>query len=304
MALLVLAQAVAAGAAARPPAGELLLDLADPVIAVKVGRVPLRLRVALDQKRLIELNPAAVERLRADPPNRKFRFEPGFAALVGRETLEGIEAAAPITLNGRKMIVLVASHGRECCAGVDGEIGIGLLPYATIRWVRARAPDPGHSADFLIDDDGEHGPQTMLRVGSDSLFVQFSFGRPDSVATAAGGAILARAYGGRLTEASGPAVAAFGVARPTAMLRFSRLVTLAGFRFDQLPVRTADFAGHFAFPADEPQPGDIVVKRKVDQQAAWPMVLIGRDRLDRCTEALFDTTARKLTLRCAFDGAT
>lgn len=304
-ALLVLAQsAAAAKAVPPPPTGELSLDLADPVISVKIGQVPLRLRVALEQKRLIELNPDAAERLRADPPSNKFRFEPGFDALVGRETLRGIEAAAPITLNGRKMVVLVASHGRDCCPGVDGEIGIGLLPYATIRLVRPGAPDPGHSADFLIDDDSERGPQTMLRVGGDSLFVQFSFVRPDSVATAAGGAILARSYGGRLTQASGPAVAAFGIARPTAMLSFPRVITLAGFRFDRLAVRTADFAGHFEFPVDHVRAGDIIVKKKVDQQAAWPMVLIGRDRLDRCSEALFDTVARKLTLRCAFDVAT
>jgi len=290
--------------AAPPPAGELSLDLADPVISVKIGRVPLRLRVALEQKRLIELNPDAAERLRANPPHRDFSFGPGFEALVGRETLQGIEAAAPITLNGRKMVVLVASHGRDCCAGVDGEIGIGLLPYAMIRFVRAGAADPGHEADFLIDDDGERGPETMLRVGGASLFVQFSLGRSDSVATAAGGAILARAYGGRLTQASGPAIAAFGIARPTAMLSFPRGITLAGFRFDQLAVRTADFAGHFDFPAQPAQAGDIIVKKKVDQQAAWPMVLIGRDRLDRCTEARFDSIARKLTLRCAFDVAT
>lgn len=308
--ILALALAVMPGSGAarkpdipRPPTGELLLDMAEPVITLDIGRVKLRLRVGLEQKRLIELNPDAAERLRADPPYRAFAFEPGFEAQVGRETLKGIQTAVPVTINDRKLIVQVASHGRDCCAGVDGEIGMGLLPYATIHFVRTGAGDPGRSADFLIDDDSEHGPQATLSVGSTSMFVQFSLDRPDSVATASAGAILARAHRGRLESTGGPVVAAFGIERATAMLSFPRPVDVAGFRFGKLPVRIADFAGRFDFPADPTEPGDIVIRKKTDQQAAWPVVMIGRDRMDRCSEALFDTVAHRLTLRCAFDGA-
>ena len=289
--------------AQRPPTGELLLDIADPVILLRIGRVPLRLRVGLEQKRVIELNPDAAERLRADPPSRAFRFEPGFEAQVGRESLAGIEAAAPVTINDRKMIVLVASHGRDCCAGTDGEIGLGLLPYATIRFVRTGASTPDRSLDFLIDDSGEHGPQATLQMGGKPLFVQFAFDRSDSVATASAGAILADAHGGRLSAVDAPDIGAFGIARPVALLRFPRPVEIAGFLYAQLPVRTADFAGNFDFPAAPGEAGDIVVRRKVEQQRAWPMVLIGRDRLDRCSEASFDTIAHRLTLRCAFEPA-
>lgn len=304
--LLALAGIAAAGStrAAKPPpppTGELLLDMTDPVLAVSIGAVPLRLRVGLEAKRLIQLNPDAAARLEASPPDRKFHFEPGADAQIGRETLKGVEAAAPITLNKRKMMVTVASHGRDCCEGVDGEIGIGLLPYATIRFARAGIADPGHSIDFAIEDDDETGPETAVPVGRGAIRVQFAFGRADSVATSSAGALLAQAHGGRLTE-SAPTVAAFGIVRPTAMLDFPRAVTIAGFRFDQLRVRTADFAGNVAFPADPAHDGDILVRKKVEQQPAWPVVLIGRDRLDSCSEALFDTVAKRLTLRCAFDG--
>ena len=284
-----------------PPTGELLLDMADPLIAVTIGKVPLRLRVGLEAKRLIELNPEAAARLAASPPDRKFRFEPGAEAQIGRETLKGVEAAAPITINKRKMIVTVASHGRDCCAGADGEIGIGLLPYATIRFVRAGMADPGRSADFAMTDDDETGPETALISGKVTIRVQFALGRAESVATSSAGALLAQAHGGRLSE-SAPTVAAFGIARPTATLAFPRPIAIAGFRFDQLRVRTADFAGKIAFPADRADSGEILVSRKIEQQRAWPVVLIGRDRLDRCSEALFDTIGKRLTLRCAFDG--
>lgn len=284
-----------------PPTGELLLDMDDPVIAVSIGDVPLRLRVGLEAKRLIQLNPEAAARLEARPPDPAFRFEPGAEVHIGRETLKGVEAAAPVTINKREMIVTVASLGRDCCAAVDGEIGLGLLPYATIRFVRAGMADPGQSADFAIEDDDEAGPEARMRVGKADMLVQFSLNRAESVATSSAGALLAQAHGGRLTE-SAPTIAAFGIERPTAMLDFPGPVPIAGFRFDRLRVRTADFAGDVAFPADPAEDGDIVVQKKVVQQRAWPVVLIGRDRLDRCSEARFDAIAKRLTLRCDFDG--
>ncbi|KRB86602.1 hypothetical protein ASE00_07910 [Sphingomonas sp. Root710] len=300
---LVLAIMTAAASAKKPPppTGQLRLDMDNPVIELRIGDVPLRLRVGLEAKRLIQLNPAAAARLEASPPDERFRFEPGADAQIGRETLKGVEAAAPIEINERKMIVTVASNGRDCCAGVDGEIGIGLLPYATIRFARPAMADPGQSADFRIDDNDEQGPQAPVRVARSDILVQFSLNRADSVATSSAGALLARAHGGRLSEGA-PTVAAFGIERPTATLGFAQPVSIAGFRFDQLRVRTADFAGNIAFPADPAEDGDIVVQKKVEQQRAWPVVLIGRDRLDRCSEALFDTIAKRLTLRCAFDG--
>ncbi|ATE65630.1 hypothetical protein COO09_17380 [Rhizorhabdus dicambivorans] len=300
MLLLALVALPTAAGAKRPlpPTGELLLDMAEPVIETKIGDVKLRLRVALDQKRLIELNPDAVERLKADPPSRRFRFENGLDAYVGREPLPSIEATAPIKLNGRKMLVTLSSHGRPCCAGVDGEIGIGLLPYATIRFVRAGQAPADRSADFLIDDNDVHGPQASVPVGRRSINILFSLERPESFASSSAGAILAREYGGKLTD-GGRMVAAFGIERPISMLRFRQPAPVAGFVYKNLPVRTADFAGREEFPSDPDDPDDIVVKRRVKQQDAWPVVMIGRDRTDRCSEALYDTIAKRLTLRCS-----
>lgn len=307
LAPVLMAAALAAGpspaAGPKPPppfTGELRLDMDEPVIDVMIGEVPLRLRVALDQKRLIELNPAAADRLAAAPPDRRFRFDAGFDALVGRETLKGIQAAAPITLNDRRSLVTVASHGRDCCAGVDGEIGIGLLPYATIRFSRPGAAPAERSADFLIDDTNEHGPQATATIGRETIFLQFSLHRRDSTATASAGAILAAAQGGRLAD-GGTTVAAFGVERPISILRLDRPASIAGFRYPRIAVRTADFGGRHDFPVDPSEPRDIVVKKKVPQQEAWPVVLVARDRLDRCGEALFDGNSHILTLRCAFE---
>jgi len=281
-----------------PPTGELRLDMSDPVIEVRIGSVPLRLRVGLEQKRLIELNPEAADQLAAHPPDRHFRFESGHDAEVGRVMLHEILAAAPIHINDRDMIVTVASHGRDCCEGVDGEIGIGLLPYATIRFVRAGAPVASRRTELLLEEDEERGPQASFALDRSTLFVQLSLTRPASVATASAGVLLARTYGGRL-EGEARSIAAFDIDRPVSMLTLQRQAQLAGFAFRQIPVRIADFAGNLSFPADPAESGDIVVKRRVSQQRAWPVLLIGRDRLDACSEILFETSVHRLTLSCA-----
>jgi hypothetical protein len=234
-------------------------------------------------------------------PTAASASESGFDALVGRETLKGIQAAAPIMLNGRKLLVTVASHGRDCCVGVDGEIGIGLLPYATIRFSRPDAAPAERSADFLIDDNNEHGPQAAMSIGRETIFVQFSLHRRASVATASAGAILAAAQGGRLTD-GGTTVVAFGIERPISILRLDRPASVAGFHYPRIAVRTADFGGRHDFPVDPSEPQDIVVKKKVPQQDAWPVILVARDQLDRCGEALFDGNSHVLTLRCASEG--
>jgi len=278
----------------RPPEGTLTLDIADPLVTVTVNHVTLRLRVAPDQKRLIELNRAAADRL-------GLPFEGGITDQVGRETVAAIGIGGEAMINRRPFPAQIISHDRDCCQGADGEIGMTLLPYAVVRFVRAGAP-PGDwpLRRFLIEDSDERGPETRLRIGSKDIFALFSLTRPQSVATWSAAVILAGAQNGQLLPGAGPGIAAaFGVLRPTRTLALARPADIAGFGFTSLPVRIADFGGHYDLPADrQALPDDIMVMKRVPTQDAWPAVLIGRDRLDRCTELRFDAIAKLLTLAC------
>jgi len=77
---------------------------------------------------------------------------------------------------------------------------------------------------------------------------------------------------------------------------------LAGFRFDQLQVRISDFAGDEKLPVDPSRAEDVVISHRLSRQQAWPAVMIGADRLSRCTEIVYYAVPRSLALRCAFDG--
>jgi hypothetical protein len=279
-----------------PPSGELVLDLANPIVTAKIGDVPLRLMVGFEQKAVVELNPSAAKKL-------PVAFEPGFEADVGRTTLPGIAASAPMTIGGRTMPVLLSSHGRDCCETADGTISPLLLPYARLRFVRSGPPAALPELDFTMEESEERGLEVRQATRVAPIFVQFSLDRPDTVATSSGGAILAQAYGGHFEGGYVPTVAAFGIERPARTIVLDRPATLAGFHFDRLRTRIADFAGHYELPRDSAEQGDIVVSRRVAPQRAWPVILIGRDRLDRCTEIVFDTLTRRLTLRCAFESS-
>ena len=286
--------ALIAPADARQPAsprGELVLQIDAPAIDVEIAGVPLRLRVGLEAKDLVEINADVIPRL-------PVRFEDGFDAQVGRETIKGVSTVAEMRIGKVKRSVQLSSHGRECCAGVDGEIGLGLLPYAIVRFVRDGV-GPTAERGFEVRSTLERGSELITDGGL--VAVQLAPTRDRSVATAAAGAILARSFGGGLEGESFEIAAAFGVTRPARIVRFARPAEIAGFRFDTIAVRMSDFGGREVFPVPDAAPGDIVVKRRVPRQEAWPVVLVARDRLDRCAEIRFDAIARRMTLRCVFD---
>jgi hypothetical protein len=281
-------------AAQKPtqPSGDLTLDAANPVIVAQVAGVTLRLRVDLDQHDNIELNPAAAARL-------TLAWEGGLDTDVGRVRLQSRVATAVLRIGERELPSQVTEHGRDCCVGTDGAIGPNLLPFATVRWLRADAPAPTDAKTLAVTES----PMFGLSVPGETpkLRLRFALGQPDTIGTAAAGALLAQGYGGHWQGEPGRVTLAFGVSRPARTIAFTREVRLGGFRFDRLLLRISDFAGDGTLPADPVDPGDVIVARHLERQRAWPAVTLGQDRLSRCAEIVYAAVPRTLTLRCAFD---
>ncbi|MBW8882143.1 MAG: hypothetical protein JF615_12210 [Asticcacaulis sp.] len=276
-----------------PPSGDLALDTADPVIAVEIQRVPMRLRVDLDRQDSIELNPAAAARL-AVP------WYKGDPLEVGRVRLPNQVAGVLLKVGRRTVPAEVSQHGRDCCAGVDGVIGPDLLPFATVRWRNVPAPAP--TAEIVLPLEASE--TTGLSAASDAgnVRLRFALGAPETIATAAAGATLARLWGGRWNGPERRVTLVFGITRPARPMAFSRPGKLAGFAVDQLLVRLSDFGGDAKLPADPAQAGEFVIAHRLERQSAWPAVTIGADRLSRCAEIVYSAVPRSLTLRCAFEG--
>jgi hypothetical protein len=277
----------------RTPAlgGELRLDLADPMVTARIGDTPLRLRVDFDQRDSIELNPGAAARL-AIP------FESGGDAEVGRVLLPGRMAIAKLSIAGQKAEIQLATHGRDCCEGADGVIGAALLPFEVVRLVASGPAPAGRERVYRMDYSKEAGLEIRQATPAGTIRVQFSLARAGAIATKAAGTVLARAYGGRLDGASATMIGPFGIERPVRMLTLGQPAPLTGFSVDRVQVRTADFGGRRTFPGDAAQPGEIVVRKKVKAHHDWPAILLGREYLAGCSEIIFWTVTRSLSLRC------
>lgn len=272
----------------------LVLDLDDPVIDARIGETVLRLRVDFDRRNTVELNPAAADRL-------GLPFEAGGGALVGRVRLAERNAVAPVTIAGVAVPLTLSAFDRDCCAGTDGAIGPDLLPYDRVRFVRPGGVAGATERRFPLTRSDEGGMAVAMPTPAGEVFVGFSLGYSGTLATAAAGAILAQAYGGRLTGQRFDVAPAFGVSRPAQRIAFGRTVELAGFAVTELPVRIADFRGSHALPEEPAEAGEILVARRGPRgQTAWPSILIGRDRIHRCAEILFERAPLAITLRCAF----
>jgi hypothetical protein len=279
------------GAHKPPPAGDLILDAADPVIAVEIQKVPMRLRVDLDRQDSIELNPTAAGRL-------PVQWEDGDPMDVGRVRLANHVAGVLLTVDGRTLPAEVSQHGRDCCAGVDGVIGPDLLPFATVHWRNSLAPRPTASQVLLL----RTSENTGLSAASDAGNVQIHFAleRPETVGTAAAGATLASLWKGRWDGTEQRIAVAFGITRPARPMAFDHPGMLVGFPFDRLLVRLSDFAGDEKLPTDPARAGEFVIAHHLDRQRSWAAVMIGADRLSRCAEIVYNATPRSLTLHCAF----
>jgi hypothetical protein len=293
--------AALAGCAPRPETPrilpELVLDIENPVIDARIGDAMLRLRVDLDRRNTLELNAVAADRL-------PLKFESGEGVLVGRVAVEERNAGAEVTIGGVTLPLTFSTFDRDCCTGSDGAIGPDLLPYDRVRFVRAGGVPGATERTFDLTRSSEGGLTIATSTPAGEVFVGLSLTYPGALATAAAGAILAEAQGGRLIGDRFDVAPAFGVSRPAQRLILGRAVELAGFPVSELAVRIADFRGSHVLPRDAPLAGEIVVRQRGPRaQRAWPTILIGRDRLDRCAEILFTRDPMSIMLRCAFAGA-
>lgn len=277
-----------------PPLGDLVLDATHPIIAVAIAGVPLRLRVDPGEWGVVELNPTAAHRL------PKLQWSPDRTMLIGRVTLHGTSAAAPMAIEGRALLVIVAEHGREATPDADGVIGPDLLPYAGVVWRREGAPVATGTVELPLGLAGKTGLSASV-PGPDGLKLHFSLMRPMSEGTAAAGSLLAQRYGGRFEGEAMALPVLFGVDRPARTMRFDSPPLLAGFRITRLPIRISDFRGENPLPSDPSAPGEIVVAGKDRPQEAEAWVTLAEDRLRLCAEVAYRASPRALTLSCVFD---
>ena len=276
------------------PTGDIVLDVAHPLIAVRINGVPLVLRVDPAQWDAIELNPDVAHRL-------DLRWQGHRDIAIGRVTLPGRWASAMLETGVRKLPAIVAEHGRTATEGADGIVGPDTLPFASVRWRNAAAPPPTDVLALPLSIAVVTGLTATPPGLPVPVRLRFTLMREESEATAAAASLLAQRFGGHFTGEARPLPVLFGITRPARPLAFDRVPVLAGFRFPSIAVRIADFRGDNPLPVDPADADEIVVTGQDHPQPAQAWVTLARDRLSRCAEIVYRTAPRTLTLACAFD---
>ncbi|TFI57882.1 hypothetical protein E2493_12900 [Sphingomonas parva] len=292
-----LAALLAAPAAA--PAADLTVDAAsDFVVEVTINGQPARLRVDPETPGFVIMNPDAIARLGIKPSLLPVVSRTGPVKLKGRTKV------ARIGLAGTSFERRLAWTERKAVDGADGLIGPEELPFdaVTFRW--REGPSAASPVVLPLEFSNAWGLHHPYQDGGAVVRVQFSMVKPESLATASAGALLAASHGGRWTGEVASRMIEFDIQRPTRPMTLARPLLFDGFAIRGFRVRTGDHRGDYALPVDDdPDPNEIVVTAtSPKRQKAVLVVTVGRERLSGCSRMTVRRKPRTVTLECPPDG--
>lgn len=237
-------------------------------------------------------------------------LNPAFADQIGlRGGLFGIEARIGSSrLRGRASVakLAVASAGqkrrvlwfeRAVTARADGLVGPDAVqqPVVTFQLRPLRSGDRSFILP-LVRRQSRAG--SVMKVGRDVIFVQWSLDRPASIATAAAAQSLALTHGGKLEGESRPETITFGIQRPVRTLTLATPVAIGPLRLTKLAARIAD-QGSVAGVADAgTDPDEILVVAAKAKEKPNPVLIIGTDAMAGCASITFDKTLKRIILAC------
>ena len=181
----------------------------------------------------------------------------------------------------------------------EGLLGPSALTDDIITY-RLRAPQEGERVITLpLVEHKRAGFYTRFEIGDNYIPTLISFERPETMANATAGALLAQAFGARMEGENRDMHIELGIHRPV-----RDLVVPGGLMVGELPVkdivvRSQDTGSTAAIPEEDSDPNEIVVaggKMKIA-----PRLWIGTASLEGCSSLSFDRSAEVIRLSCRFD---
>ena len=181
----------------------------------------------------------------------------------------------------------------------EGSLGPSALPDDVITF-RLRAPQEGEREITLpLVEHKRAGFYTRFQVGEKYIPTFISFARPETMANASAGAILAQAFGARMEGESREMHIELGIHRPVRDLVVPEGLMLGELPVKDIVVRSQDTGSTAAIPDEESDPNEIVVTGGKMEIA--PRLWIGTASLEKCSTLRFDRPAEVIRLSCKFD---
>lgn len=295
--------------AAAPDTGPALLGTrtiaADaPFVDATIAGQPVRLRLDFGGHGAITLKPEATTRLALAGdvrPNTKKKPSRGvIRSSVGRQTTRVPFSTEQVLIDGITRPLVVVTPNGYTAEGADGTILPSALPYRVVRLVQ-RSPRPTDvETAFPISDNGRFdGLPFRARAGDADIQISLAPDRARTLATAAAGGALAVGHGGKLTGPILEQEVAYGVARPTRLVRLDRPWTASGVPVSSFMMRIHDWEGRAPIPPDaDLSEADIEVSARHNAQRGIRLMRLGADALGNCATIEWRRIENQLAIRC------
>ena len=181
----------------------------------------------------------------------------------------------------------------------EGYVGPSFLDDDIVTY-RLRAPQADEREITLpLVEHKRAGFYTRWPIGDTYIPTFFTFARPESMASASAGAVLAQAFGARMEGESRTMHIELGIHRPVRDLVTPDRLMLGELPLKDLVVRTQDTGSTAAIPDEDSDPNEIVVAGGKAKIA--PFLWIGTASLERCSSLSFDREAQVIRLSCRID---
>jgi hypothetical protein len=296
------------GAAPVLHPGARVIDARAPIVEAVIAGQPVRLRFDLAAHAPVILTPAAAARLGLGGDLRNGRKakvrRATLLTMAGRVTVRIPYTVETVGIDGVAQQIVVAVPPGLLSEGEDGRIGPKALPYAEVRYQqRPPAGTDGETRLTLEAGNDFGGLYTPVRVGGETIKVEFAPAFRQSVGTAATGAILAGAVGGRLEGPERMVRIVYDIERPVRLLRLDRPFPIAGLSVGQVLMRIQDWEGRHPRPADaDVDPDDILVLVGRDPQRSNRFLSLGHEVTGGCASIAWRRADDSLLLVCPRQG--
>lgn len=274
-------------------AADLELQAGAHYVQAVVNGHAVRLRVDPEAPGYILLNPGAIQRVGLRPSMTRAR------TFVGPVRLTGRTKSTTVTIGNRTDERRIIWMDRDAVTDADGLIGPADLPYDRVTF-HLRAAGPGEQLLTLpLAFDRSTGLSHRQRVGDQEVGFKLATGTPQTLATAAAGALLAARHGGTWAGEAREHPVRFGVMRPARPLTLGTALPIAGLPLARMLVRTRDDRGNAVLPAEnDADPDEMVVTAGSERQRARYTVILGADWLAGCSSLVWDNGTRVMTVSC------
>ena len=272
---------------------DLILPPDEHVIELLVNDVPVRLRVDPETSGYIILNGEAARRVGLRPSWTRGRTS------VGPVRISGSTKVARVRTGGIEQRRRIVWSERRAIDDADGLIGPADLPFERVV-MRLRDAAPGERVTELpMIFDRSTGLVHAIGVDDQSVQMQISTVRENTIATAAAGALLAAHFGGAWAGDSGEQLIKYEVVRPVRPMVLDRAVSVAQLPLENFLVRTVDNRSDQTLPPEEDaDPDEIVVVGEAGRQQPRYQVSLGLDWLAGCSSLTWDNRSQHMLLSC------